>query len=180
MTDLHDTGPSPAIQRILEERARALARPLMVEPAGERLDLAVLTIGGECYGVDIQHMQEIRSLSALTPVPGAPPIWAGVMNLRGNLYPILNMRRYLALPEDSPVEGGVVVLVAATGLTVGLLADDMREVRQVPRAEIAPPLASAAGARRAIVLGVTADWITVLDVEALVADPRLVVQEEIR
>src|SRR5439155_7377379 len=139
--DLHDTGPSPTIQRILEERARALARPLLVEPAGERLDLAVLTIGGERYGVDIQHVQEVRSLSALTPVPGAPPIWAGVMNLRSNLYPILNMRRYLALPEDSAAEGGVVVLVGAAGLVVGLLADDMREVRQVPRAEIAPPLA---------------------------------------
>src|SRR5262245_35228075 len=113
MTDHHDAEPSPAIQRILEERARALARSPETEPAGERIDLVVLTLGAERYGVDVHHVQEIRPLGALTPVPGAPPIWAGVVNLHGQLYPILNLRRYLAQEGDSVTEGGNVILVAA-------------------------------------------------------------------
>jgi purine-binding chemotaxis protein CheW len=179
MTDHHDAEAAPVIQRILEERARALAQPLETEPTGERIDLVVLTLGVERYGVDVYHVQEIRPLGGLTPVPGAPPIWIGVVNLRGHLYPILNVRRYLAQAGDSAAESGNVVLVTAAGLTVGLLADEICEVRRVARTEIAPPLADAAGARHAIVLGVTADWITVLDVAALLADPRLVVQDDV-
>jgi len=169
---------SPDVQRILAERAQALARSLEDEPVGEHIDLVVLTLGAERYGVDVQYVQEIRPLRALTPVPGAPRIWAGVVNLRGHLYPILDLRRYLAQEGKCATESGNIVLVAAAGLTVGLLADGMCEGRRVLRTEIAPPLADAASTRHAIILGVTADWITLLDVAALLADPRLVAQEE--
>ena len=170
---------APDIQRILADRAQALARSIEAEPVGEHIDLVVLTLGAERYGVDVQYVQEIRPLGALTPVPGAPRIWAGVVNLRGHLYPILNLRRYLEQEGEGATESGNVVLVAAAGLTVGLLADAMCEVRRVPRTEIAPLLADAAGIRHPIVLGVTTDWITLLDVAALLADPRLVVQEDV-
>jgi purine-binding chemotaxis protein CheW len=178
MMDQDQIAISPDMERILAERAQALARSLEDEPVGEHIDLVVLTLGAERYGVDVHYVEEIRPLDALTPVPGAPRIWAGVVNLRGHLYPILNLRRYLEQEGEGALESDSVVLVTAAGLTVGLLADGMCEVRRVPRTEIAPSLADVAGMRHAIVLGVTADWITLLDVAALLTDPRLVIQEE--
>src|SRR5690348_9131047 len=168
-----------AIQRTLMERAQALARPLSSEPGGEYFDLVIIVLGAERYGVDVRHIREIQPLSGLTPIPGVPPIWAGLVNLRGQLYPILNLRRYLGHLEDRGVESGKVILVEAANLVVGWLADDIHAVRRVLRAEIAPPLADSAGIRREMVMGITADWITVLDVEALLADPRLVVQDDV-
>lgn len=167
-----------AIQRTLMERAQALARPLSSEPDGEYFDLAIIMLGAERYGLDVRHIREIQPLSGLTPIPGAPPIWAGLVNLRGQLYPILNLRRYLGHPEDRGAEAGKVILVEAAGLVVGWLADDTHEVQRVLRAEIAAPLADSAGIRREIVMGITTNWITVLDVETLLADPRLVVQDD--
>lgn len=172
--------PAPVLQRILEERAQALARTPHVETPDETVELVVLALGPERYGVDVEHVQEIQPLAGLTSVPGLPFFWAGVVNLRGRLYPILNLRRYLELPEAAPVEGSKVVLVAAANLNVALLVDDVPEVRQVPQAQIGLPLTDAASARRETqnVRGVTPDLLAVLDLEALLADARLVVQEQ--
>lgn len=169
----------PDIQRILAQRAQALAQTLEDKPVGEHIDLVVLNLGAERYGIDVHYVQQIRPLGRLTPVPGAPPVWAGVVNLRGHLYPILNLRRYLGQQVEGASESDSVVLVAAAGLTVGLLAEGMCEVRRVSRTEIAPSLADAAGMRHAIMLGVTADWITLLDIAALLADPQLAVQDDL-
>jgi purine-binding chemotaxis protein CheW len=166
------------VRRILEERARALAGPLLAEEAVDTVDLVVLTVGPERYGVDADLVGEVRPLADLTPVPGTPPCWAGIVNVRGTLYPVLDLRRYLDL---APVETGdrqpKVVLVSAAGLTVGLLVEDASGVRPVPAEAIAPPLGGASEAVTATVRGVTDDLLAILDVETLLADPRLVVKE---
>ena len=198
VTDQLPTQDPTTIQRILEERALALARPLKVEAPADAVGLVVLAIGSERYGVDVQHVREIQPLTGLTPVPGLPSFWAGLINLRGRLFPILDLRRYLGLSSPSTLTGTgtltgtsspdrrwagdelvpvrVMVLVSAAGLEAGLLADDVPEVRWVPQAEIGPPLTEALGSRREIIAGMTADLLLVLDLERMLADPQLVVQ----
>ncbi|MGC8781758.1 MAG: chemotaxis protein CheW [Anaerolineae bacterium] len=175
---------SEAERRILVERARRLAQPPEAPVSGETVDLVVLTLGAETYGVEARFVQEVFPLDEVTPVPQAPAFWAGLVNLRGHLYPLLDLRGFLGLsvPSTSGDEKGraeprKVVLVTAAGLEVGLLVDDVPQVRQVLRREIGASLAEAAGAGGGFTAGVTADLLAVLDVEALLADPRLVVQE---
>ncbi len=167
------------IQRILEARARALAQPLQTESRVEGSEMVVLALGSERYGVEIKYVQEIRPLISLTRVPSTPTFWAGLVNLRGRLFPVLDLRRYLSLPGNSPSTNGKVILVSAHGLEVGLLADDVLGVRQVASADIAPLVGEASGARREIISGVTSDFLSVIDLEMLLADQKLVVQEEI-
>jgi|SRR5579859_1373846 len=165
------------IDQILEERAQALARVPASEAARHEAELVVLTLGPERYGVDILQVQTIQALTGLARVPGLPPFWAGLVNLRGRLYPVLNLRRYLALPGQ-PAEGGKVVLVAGANLSVALWVDDVLEIRRVPLEQISAPLADAATAaqRGAGVRGVTPDFLVVLDLDILLGDPRLLVQ----
>src|SRR5690349_9237136 len=98
------------IEQILEERARALGRVPAAEAAQQEAELVVVALGAERYGVDILQVQTIQALTGLARVPGLPAFWAGLVNLRGRLYPVLNLRRYLALPGQ-PAEGGKLVLV---------------------------------------------------------------------
>jgi purine-binding chemotaxis protein CheW len=164
------------INQLLEERARALAREPQAEGAvGNTVDLLVLALGPERYGVDILQVQTIQALSGLTRLPGLPAFWAGLVNLRGRLYPVLNLRRYLALPGQ-PAEGGKVVLATAANLSMALWVDDVLEVRRVPLDEIGAPLAdTATAAERGLgVRGITADLLIVLDLDVLLGDPRLV------
>jgi len=171
-----DTGAA-RIEQILEERAKALARVPADEATRQEAELVVLALGPERYGVDILLVQTIQPLAGLAHVPGLPPFWAGLVNLRGRLYPVLNLRRFLALPGQ-PAEGGQVVLVTAASLSVALWVDEVLEIRRVPLDQIGPPLADAATAaqRGAGVRGVTPDLLVVLDLDILLADPRLVVQ----
>jgi purine-binding chemotaxis protein CheW len=183
-----DLTPNPErLERVLVERARRLAQPEAAPPAGDVLELVVLALGAERYGLDIQYVQEIQPLAGLTSVPGLPPIWAGLINLRGHLYPVLDLRPYLSLPPSGPpAPHRKIVLVAAAGstagqpLTVAVLADEVLDLRRLPLSEIGPPLAGAVNRERQAhyVRGVTADWLTVLDLPALLADPALIVQEK--
>jgi purine-binding chemotaxis protein CheW len=141
----------------------------------------VLAIGPERYGVPAEQVQEIQALANLARVPGLPPFWAGVVNLHGRLYPVLNLRRYLGLPGAPPEHGGQVALVTAAGLSVALWVDDVPAVRQVRAADIGPSLAETSeGPKLTGVRGVTRDLLAVLDLGVLLADARLVVQDEIR
>jgi purine-binding chemotaxis protein CheW len=185
MSAAPDPTPDPAqaaIERVLAERARLLARPDDPPPAGDVLDLVVLGLGPERYGVDLHCVQEIQPLAGLTPVPGLPSFWAGLINLRGHLYPVLDLQAYWSLPPGGTAPAvRKVIIVAATGsasspaMAVAVLADDVLGLRRLPLAALGPPLAGAA--LQHSVRGVTADLLTVLDLPALLADPALIVQE---
>jgi purine-binding chemotaxis protein CheW len=166
-----------SIQSILRARARELAKPPRVEARGDTLELVVLALGPERYGVASQNVQAVHALGGLTPVPGLPAFWAGLVNLRGRLYPVLNLRRYLGLAGEAPADGRL-VLASAAGLSVALWVDGVPEVRQVPLAEIGPHLSEAleGQAGPAGQHGLTPDLLAVLDLEALLADARLVVE----
>lgn len=179
------TSPD-ARHQILEARAQALARAPEAEESGRTVEMAVLIAGGQRFGVALGYVQEIQPLRSLTPIPGTPPHWRGLINLRGQLYPVLDLAMYLGLrgPEadprrEGPAGGaGLAVLVRGADLAVALLALEVAEVRRIPAQEILPSLSEALGAVGHWVQGVTPDLITVLDVEAMLADPRLAVEDK--
>jgi purine-binding chemotaxis protein CheW len=172
--------PAPAVEDItpiLEERAAALARSSdEEEKSGETISLVVLAVGDERYGVEVQDVQEIEPLDKLTPIPGTPAFWAGVVNLRGSMYAVLDIERYLGLPPSDVAENPKVALVSRAGLSVGLLVDDVAEIRKIRSSEIGPPVTDGSS-KAEVVRGVTPDMLSVLDLEALLADPALVVED---
>jgi purine-binding chemotaxis protein CheW len=164
------------IAKVLEERAAALAHSSEDdEKGGETIGMVVLAVGDERYGVEVQDVQEIEPLDKLTPIPGTPAFWTGVVNLRGSMYPVLDIERYLGLPS-SEAENPKVALVSRAGLSVGLLVDEVAEIRKVRSSEIGPPVADGSS-KAEVVRGVTPDMLSVLDLEALLSDPSLVVED---
>jgi purine-binding chemotaxis protein CheW len=107
------------LAEILAGRARALAVPLQAEEPAETVDLVVLTIGPEWYGLDTRFVVEVQPLAGLARVPGLPALWAGVANVRGTLWPVLDLGCYLGLPPGpappAPPRGGL----PGTGLPGG-------------------------------------------------------------
>jgi purine-binding chemotaxis protein CheW len=165
---------------VLAERAAALAVPVRGDDdaTAEVLVLAV-AIGEERYGIDATRVVEVQTLVGLSRVPGLSAWWAGVVNVRGTLRPVLDLADFLAVPAPAAGrEPKKVTYVAGAGLVVGLLVDDAVELRSVPLAQVGPPPAGSAAAARGQVRGTTADLLTVLDVDRLLADPRLAAGEE--
>lgn len=178
MDDATGSAEPADVRRILERRARELARPLAAEEPEGVLDLVVVTLGPERYGIDIRAVREVQPLSGLTSVPGVPAWWAGVVNVRGTLYPVLDPRSRLSLPAGQEAQARKVVLVWNDGVCVGLLVDDAPAVCRVAAGEVRPALAGTPDAMRPMVRGVTTDLLTILDVKAMLSDPSLAVRHE--
>lgn len=175
MTDATPITDPDEIQRILEQRAAALARSDDDDQVGETLTLVVIALGGERYGVPIASVREISAVDRVTALPATPPFWIGMVNMRGTLHAVLDLRRYLAIPGGGDAATPQVMLVHGSGMTVGLRIDQVLEVRDVPVAEIGPPLVDAGSTRAEVCTGLTTDLVAVLDVDALLADRSLVV-----
>jgi purine-binding chemotaxis protein CheW len=194
MDDLKlDTGE---VQHVLAERARLLARAPRQEATGETLDVVIVILETERYGIEVDCVSEIQPLSEITPIPGAPSFWVGLVNLRSHLVPLLDLRAYLGLtpfPLHSSEVGsktgskklpnaarpnGQIVMVNAAGLQVGLLVDGVLEMQHLLCDEIGPSLKKTSSAERVITQGLTSDLLTILDLDKLLSDPRLVVQDE--
>jgi purine-binding chemotaxis protein CheW len=169
------------VRRVLEERARALARPPADQADGGAVELVVLTVGAERFGVDVRLVREVRPPAGLAPVPGTPGWWSGLVNLRGSLCPVLSLERYLRLaragPEADPRAPGVLVVVTAP-FTAALLVDAAAEVRRIAPEELRAVTGGAADRAPAAVQAVTDDLVQVLDPGVLLADPALVVGRE--
>ncbi|MBI4637215.1 MAG: purine-binding chemotaxis protein CheW [Candidatus Rokubacteria bacterium] len=169
-----------AAKRILRERAQALAKPLeeAVAPTAT-MELLVISLAGERYGIETARIVEVVPLRDLTPVPCTPPFVLGVVNHRGRILPVLDLRRLFELAGQGATEGCRVVAVDAGGLTFGLFAEAVAGTLRVASHDIAPPPVTLARDRQALIEGVTRGMVAVLDLEALARDPRIVVNDEV-
>jgi purine-binding chemotaxis protein CheW len=101
--------------------------------------LATFFLDREEYGVDVRQVQEIRRLSEITTVPRAPEFIRGVINLRGRILPVLDLKRKLGLGEVETRRATRIVVVRVGERLLGLLVDGASQVLKVPVSRIEPP-----------------------------------------
>jgi purine-binding chemotaxis protein CheW len=95
-------------------------------------------LGGEEYGVEILKVQEIRGYTSITPIPNTPPHIKGVMNLRGAIVPVVDLRRTLAMPATEYSPFSVIIVVTVGTRVMGLIVDAVSDVLDVARTDIHP------------------------------------------
>jgi purine-binding chemotaxis protein CheW len=169
--------PSPARSRILlEDRARRLAIPLP-EPArpGELLEVAVFALARERYALETRVLREIVRFADFTPVPGAADFLVGVTNLRGEILPVVDLRRFFGLPDRGLTDQARVLVLGHERRELGVLADETHEIISVRADAIFAPSSTAPSGGRPYIRGFTDDAVIVLDGEKLLRDPRLVI-----
>lgn len=175
--DLQQLRALPGARPILEERARALAlaEDLGDAEAGE----ATLTflLGGATYAIPASAIREVQPLGDVTRLPAVPPFVVGLVNVRGRLVAALDIRPLLDIAGAAPEPSAMLLIVGADEAAVGLIADRVMAIRRATAA-LAPTPSSAAGRGLTWVRGVDADLNLHLDLPALLADPRLIVNEE--
>ncbi len=90
--------------------------------------LVVFQLCGEHYGVEISRVQEIIRMQHITPVPGSPDYVMGVLNLRGKVVPVIDLRRCLGFPGSVDMSNGRIVVVNLADQIVGMAVDSVTEV----------------------------------------------------
>lgn len=177
--DRHDTAPSDRTT-ILRDRARALARRAEHAPTAEtQLEVLAFRLGQEHYAVETRYVREVSPLRDLTPLPCTPSFVLGIVNVRGQVLPVFDLKKLFDLPEEGLTDLHRIVVVRWHDIELGLLADLSLGVRSIPLSGLQPSLPTLTGIRGDYLKGVTAERLVVLDLASLLADPRIIVNENV-
>jgi purine-binding chemotaxis protein CheW len=178
-----EKGWSPAETeklRILKARAQTLARePEKAEP-GEQLEIVEFLLSYEKYGVESRWVREVWPLKDLTPIPCTPSFVLGVVNVRGRIVSVVDLRKLFDLPEKGLGDLNKVLILKSNAMEFGILADEVVGVRAVPLSGLQQTVPTLTGVREEYLRGVTRERLIVLDAERILADKRILVNEEVR
>ncbi len=165
---------------VLRARARALARrpDAQAAPAAS-VHVVEFRLAGEAYAIESELVREVYPLRELTPLPCTPAFVLGIINVRGQIVAVIDLRRFFDLPLTALTELNRVVIVESDKLQVAILADAVVGVRSIALADLQRTLATQTGICAEYVRGVTADRLTLLDADRILADERIVVNESV-
>lgn len=167
-------------RRILKARAQALARePGKTEAGAECLEVVEFLLAHETYAIESRHVREIFPLENLTPLPGTPVFVLGIINMRGEILSVIDIKKFFELPDKGLTDLNKVIVLQSENMLFGILADTITGTRQIPLTAIQPSLPTLTGIREEYLKGVTAERTVVLDAEKLLADEKITVQEQV-
>lgn len=162
---------------ILEERARELARSPLSPVVEERLEVVVFALAQERYALETEHVREVLPLVDLALVPGGPDFLVGVINLRGQLLPIVDPRKILGLATRGLSDQAVVVVLGNERAEFGILVDAVQAVTALPTQSLRELPETVGSVAAGYLRGVTSDALILIDGTALLRDPRLIVDQ---
>jgi purine-binding chemotaxis protein CheW len=174
-------GPAPEEkQKILKARAKELARDDRKEKTiGESVEVVEFLLAYETYGIESCYVREIYPLKELTPVPCTPPFVLGIINVRGQVVSVIDMKKFFDLPEKGLTDLNKVIIVHDETMEFGILADSILGVRTVALDEIQPPLLTLTGIGAEYLRGMTKEPVVVLDMAKILSSSNLVVHEKL-
>ena len=188
------------LEEIWARRAAELAQVPVDDDEGEQIRLILVRLGRETYGIDAQYVYNVKPAELITYVPRVPNWVAGVVNFRGRIFSVVDLRQFFGLPfadiqgkEESEAGGNAsfLVMVETPDMEIALLVDGVLTVESVPTSRIQDTSGTVRGLRPEYVRGVVTrmsddaddgandSMLVVLDLQALLADERLIVHEEI-
>src|SRR5690606_30708933 len=106
---------------------------------GEELKVIVFALGNEEYGVEVNKVRTIERMQPLTRVPKTPAFIKGVINLRGVVTPVIDLRGRFGLPEANYTDNTRIIIVAVNDIEVGLIVDSANDVIDVDSDHIEEP-----------------------------------------
>jgi len=166
-------------KRILKERAQQLAR----EPEASRelssfMEVLSFMLAGERYAIEARFVVETMPLVELTPLPGLPSFLLGIVNIRGRILSVMDIKKFFDLPESGLTDLHKLIVVRYRDLEVGIVADVLLGIQALPHEYMQSSLPTLTGIREKYLAGVTAEGTIVLRMEKILSDDRIIVNDE--
>lgn len=167
-------------QRILRERALALAQEQPLNETGNgTVEVLEFTLAYERYAIETRHVRQVALLEGLTPLPCTPPFVLGIVNLRGAILPVINLKNFFELPEKGLTDLGKVIVLQSENTLFSILADEIAGVRRILLADIQSSLPVLTRVLKNYLKGITSERVALLDAEKLLASEKIIVQEQV-
>ena len=107
-------------KKILRDRARLLSQSPELKVASASLEVLEFRLSQESYALETSYVSEVYPLKDLTPLPGTPPFMLGVVNVRGRITPVIDIKRFFELPDIGLTDLHRIILVKGNDLELGL------------------------------------------------------------
>jgi purine-binding chemotaxis protein CheW len=164
---------------ILKTRARALAQERgHGSQAAAWFEIVEFSLASETYGFESAFVREVYPLKEFTPLPSVPPFVLGIVNVRGQILSIIDLKKFFDLPETGLGQLNKLIILRHEQMELGILADDILGARSInlEALQSGPPTVSGIGAH--YLRGVTAERVIILDAGKLLSDDQIIVHQE--
>ena len=173
--------PTPGEKnKILKARAKNLSREPEREKASETyLEVVEFELAYEKYAFETVYMREIYPLKEFTPLPCTPPFVFGIINVRGQILSVIDIKKLFDLPDKGLGEFNKVIILQKDDMEFGILADRILGTRSISLEDIQPSLPTLKDIRVEYLKGVTGERVVILDVIKIMSDKKIIVLEEV-
>jgi len=166
-------------KRILKERARQLAQePESLRESSFFMEALSFMLAGERYAIESRFVVETMPLVELTPLPGLPSFLLGIVNIRGRILSVMDIKKFFDLPESGLTDLHKLIVVRYRELEVGIVADVLLGLQALPYERMQSSLPTLTGIREKYLAGVTEEGTIVLRMEKILSDDRIIVNDE--
>jgi purine-binding chemotaxis protein CheW len=174
-------GPNTeGTKRVLKERAKTLAKePKGEDKSGESIEVVQFQLAYERYGIESSYVREVYPLKELTPLPCTPAFVLGIINVRGQILSVIDLKKFFDLPEKGLTDLNKVVILHSEEMEFGVLADVILGTENILLSELQQSIPTLTGVREEYLKGVTPERVVILDAAKLLEDKRVIVHEEV-
>ena len=172
--------PSPEeSKRILKRRAEILACEKAEKADEDSIEVVEFLLANEHYGIESHFICEVYPLKDYTSLPGVPSFVLGLVNVRGRILSVIDIKKFFELPEKGLSDLNKIIIIKDEKMEFGILADAILGVRSIAVSELGPPLPTLTGIRGEFLQGITGERMVILDAARILADKDIVVHEEV-
>jgi purine-binding chemotaxis protein CheW len=171
---------SEKVQQILQMRALALAQePPAQEVRNEAIEIVEFILGYERYALESCYVTQVADVEDITPLPCTPGFIRGIVTLRGEILPVIDLKKFFEVPEKELRGRNKVIVLQAGEMTFGILVDEVLGAWSILAADIQSSLPTPMGIHKKYFKGITSERLVVLDAENLLMDESIVVDEQV-
>ena len=171
--------PPEEKRSVLKTRAKALAVGKKDESAlKEFIEILEFKLASETYGIETAFIREVYPLKDLTTMPGTPSFVLGIVNVRGQIISVINLKKFFNLPEKGLGELNKVIIIRNELMEFGILADIIVGTRSVSLDAIQSSPVSTSEIGAEYLKGVTNDHTIILDATKILEDEKIIIHQE--
>lgn len=165
-------------QKILHERAKLLAvSDSNRDISDEQIAIVGFTLHPEKYAFEVVNVSEVLTMNELTPIPGTPAFIMGVVNLRGHIISVVNLKSFLGLTEGGLTQLNKIIVISDGKMIFGVLADEITGFSNFPSDKLLEPPVNLPGLLAEFVKGTLSDGTILLNASRMLTSKQLIIQD---
>lgn len=166
-------------QLILQERAKKFAGKKAPSIKSGGLTVVEFMLAYELYAIETLYLREVIALKEITPLPGMPDFVLGLINVRGEVLSVLDIKKFFQLPGQQLSDLNKVLIVTNNSITFGILADKVLGIKELGKDAIFNTVINLRDKRDDYLHGITADRQIILDGKKLLNDKKIIIHQEL-